>query len=174
MTAPGGFFNLTISVDNEVVIDRVLQGIEERATDLRPAWPAVVRVFREIVGRAFASEGASTGAPWAPLKPRTQQERARQGYGAAHPILQRTTKLMRALTIGEGANVSMQSDRMAYVLSEEVGYFVYHQSRRPRTKLPRRAPVLLTADDRTALMHPVRLHITGRDVNAPRRQAAFV
>lgn len=174
MTAPGGFFNVTISVEGEAVIDRVLQGYEERAADLRPAWPAVVRVFREIVGRAFASEGASTGAPWAPLKPRTQQERARLGFPPAHPILQRTTKLMRALTIGDGAYVSMQSDRMAYQLSEEVGYFVYHQSRRPRTKLPRRAPVLLTADDRTALMHPIRLHLTARDVNAPRRQAAFV
>jgi hypothetical protein len=29
--------------------------------------------------------------------------------------------------------------------------------------------VLLTADDRTALMHPVRLYLTGRDPNAPRR-----
>jgi hypothetical protein len=81
---------------------------------------------------------------------------------------------MRALTIGEGAYVSMTSDAMAYRLSSEIDYFKYHQSRRPRTKLPRRAPVLFTADDRTALMHPIRLWITGRDVNAPRRQAAFV
>jgi hypothetical protein len=49
--------------------------------------------------------------------------------------------------------------------------FAFHQSTRPRKKLPRRAPVLLTADDRTAMMHPVRLYVTGRDPNAPRRAA---
>jgi phage gpG-like protein len=174
MGAPGGLFQITISVENEAVIDRVLQGYENRASDLRAAWPEVKRVFQQIVAKAFESEGASTGAPWPQLAKRTQQDRVRQGFPPAHPILQRTQKLMRALTVGEGAYVAMTPTSMRYQLSSEVGYFKFHQSTRPRTKLPRRAPVLLTADDRTALMHPIRLHITGRDVNAPRRQAAFV
>jgi hypothetical protein len=132
--------------------------------------------FSEIVAKAFESEGSSTGAPWA--RSWRSHARSRKEFvwasRAAHPILQRTQKLMRALTVGEGAYVAMTPTSMRYQLSSEVGYFKYHQSTRPRTKLPRRAPVLLTADDRTALMHPIRLHITGRDVNAPRRQAAFV
>jgi hypothetical protein len=63
----------------------------------------------------------------------------------------------------------MSPTALDYLLSEEFGYFKYHQSRAPRSKLPRRAPVLLTADDRNALVFPIRLYITGRDINAPRR-----
>ncbi|HVX39611.1 MAG TPA: phage virion morphogenesis protein [Gemmatimonadaceae bacterium] len=164
-------FRVRLVVENEIVIDRVLAGIEARARNVAPAWPAVVRAFQTIVRRAFDTEGGSTGAPWAPLAPRTQADRRRHGFPPAHPILERTGALARALTIGEGAYVSMQPTRMEYRLGAAVGYFTYHQSTRPRTRLPRRAPVLLTADDRTAMMHPIRLYITGRDVHAPRRAA---
>lgn len=167
----GPMLRVTLTLEGEIVIDRLLQGIEARASNLAPAWPAVVQAFQAITARAFASEGASTGATWAPLKPATQRDRVRQGLAAQHPILQRSGKLMRALTLGEGAYAGMSATSLTYRLSGEVDYFKYHQSNRARTRLPRRAPVLLTADDRTALMHPVRLYLTGRDPNAPRRGA---
>lgn len=162
-------FRINLSIEGEVVIDRLLAGIEDRTRDLTPVWPAVVTIFRGIIAKAFASEGASTGAPWAPLAPSTQAERKRLGFPPAHPILQRTGKLMRALTIGEGAAVVTTPASMRYIVSnQETPYFKYHQSRGARSRLPRRAPVLLTADERTALVHPIRLWITGRDPNAPR------
>lgn len=168
--------NVTFRVEGEIVVDRLLKGIEERAADLRPAWPAVTRAFQLAVGAAFASEGASTGAPWPELKPATQAERRRKGFSPAHPILQRTQDLHRALTLGVGAYVGGQPQSFRYQLSPDVGYFVYHQSKRPRTRLPRRAPVELTFDDRTKIMHPIRLHVTGRSTGeaAPvLRRAAF-
>jgi hypothetical protein len=166
-------FRVTMVLEGDVVIDRVLRGIESRAaapfTD--PAVvTAVVAAFRAITARAFASEGASTGASWAPLTPSTQRDRQRQGFPPAHPILQRTGKLLRALTVGDGAFVATRPTGLTYRLGAEVGYFTYHQSSRPRTKLPRRAPVLLTADDKTALVHPIRLSLTGRDPSAPSRR----
>lgn len=162
-------FRVTMTVENDVVVDRLLQGIDERANDLGPVWPNVVAEFQKVVGPAFDTEGASTGAPWQPLAARTQAERRRLGFPPAHPILERTGTLKRALTIGEGAYISMQPQRMQYIVSGDVGYFKYHQSKAPRTRLPRRAPVELTADERTAIVHPIRLYITGRDPNAPRR-----
>jgi hypothetical protein len=112
----------------------------------------------------------ATGAPWAQLAKSTQDERRRLGFRRQHPILKRTGTLERALTIGEGAAIVTAPTYMRYIVSNEAaGYFKYHQSNRPRIKLPRRAPVLLTADDRTAIVHPIRLYITGRDPNAPRR-----
>lgn len=163
-------FRIQMTVEGELVVDRLLQGIENRARDVSPAWPRVVEVFRQTVAKAFQTEGASTGATWPPLRPSTQAQRKRLGYGPAHPILQRTKQLLRALTIGEGAYVATTPTSLRYLLDERnAQIFTFHQSRRPRTRLPRRAPVLLTADDRTALMHPIRLYITGRDVNAPRR-----
>lgn len=169
MTVP---LRITMTLEGAVEIDRVLSGIEARASDLAPAWPAVVKAFQAITARAFATEGASTGAKWAPLAKSTQAERVRLGFGAAHPILERTGALKRALTIGEGAFASMQPQSLTYRLSSEVDYFKYHQSSKPRTtKLPRRAPVLFTADNRTAVVHPIRLYLTGRDPNAQRRAA---
>lgn len=163
-------FRISLTVEGDLVVDRVLQGIAGAASDLTPAWPAVVRAFQEITAKAFASEGGSTGAPWRPLAESTQRDRQRKGFPPAHPILQRTGALMRALTIGEGAFVSSSATSLRYIVSADAaGYFKYHQSTRPRTRLPRRAPVLLTADDRTALVHPIRLYVTGHDPDAPRR-----
>lgn len=162
---------VTLTIEGEIVIDRLLKGLEERASDLTPAWPAVVRAFREIVGRAFDTEGASTGAPWQPLAKRTVDERRRLGFGPEHPILQRTQNLQRALTIGEGAYVRTTPRSLEYMVAPHLGYFVYHQSNQPRTRLPRRAPVLLTMDDRHSLFRPIRLYLTGRDPDAQLREA---
>lgn len=164
MAAPVGMplVRIRMRLEGEAIIDRVLAGIEDRASDLTPAWPGVLAAFYVITRQAFATEGASTGATWPQLKPRTQAERRRQGYQPAHPILQRTRALARALTGEGGAFASTAPRRLALRLSSEVDYFKYHQSTRPRRRLPRRAPVLLTADNRTQLIHSIRLYLTGR------------
>lgn len=163
--------NVRFRVEGDIVVDRWLKGIEERALDMRPIWADVIAAFQLAVSKAFASEGASTGAPWAPLTPATQADRRRHGFSPAHPILQRTHALQRALTLGEGAFVAGEPQSVRYQLSPEVGYFVYHQSKQPRTRLPRRAPVELTFDDRTAIMHPIRLWVTGRSMTGAPRMA---
>lgn len=164
-------FRMTFSVEGEVVVDRMLQGIADRMTDLSPAWPKVIETLQEIFARAFATEGGSTGSAWPQLAPRTQADRRRQGFAPAHPILQCTGKLSRALTTGEGAYFRTTPTIFEYLLSQqEVGYFPYHQSRAPRSRIPRRAPVQFTGDDQSAVVFPIRLYVTGRDINAPRRQ----
>jgi hypothetical protein len=167
MTAP---VRISFSVEGVVEIDRVFAGIEARMTDLRPAWAGVVQAFQTIVAAAFASEGKSTGAAWKPLAASTQADRKRQGFPPAHPILERTGTLKRALTVGDGAHVVSRPQLMQYHLEPEIAQvFAYHQSNRPRTRLPRRAPVLLTADNKTAIVHPIRLYLTGRDGATSRR-----
>jgi hypothetical protein len=162
---------LTLTQEGFVEVDRMLDGMAGRMSDVSPAWPRVVEAFQLIVARAFDTEGASTGAPWPQLARSTQLQRARLGFPSAHPILQRRGMLARALTTGEGAYVRTGPTSLEYLLSSEVGYFKYHQSRAPRGRLPRRAPVLLTGDDKNAIVFPIRLYITGRNLNAPRRQA---
>jgi hypothetical protein len=46
----------------------------------------------------------------------------------------------------------------------------YHQSKLPRTRLPRRAIIDLTEDDKHELVRPLRRHVTGHDANAPVRR----
>jgi hypothetical protein len=165
-TTVGGGAGLRVTVMEEgaVVIDRILAGMEDRiAAPLQNPGviSGVLAAFHIITAKAFSTEGASTGAPWRQLARSTQAERKRMGFPAAHPILQRTQRLMRSLVYGEGARVATRPTSLSYVVGPEVGYFRFHQSRRPRKVLPRRAPVLLTADDRTKLLHPIRLYITG-------------
>lgn len=158
--------NFRLTFEGEVILSRDLDGIAERATNLRPAWPAVIAYFRAMTARAFATEGASTGAKWAPLARSTQAERRRLHFGAEHPILERYGTLKRSLTTDQGLGFVEEADT-SIGFGSNAKSFWYHQSRKPRKKLPRRAPVLPTAADRTALMRPIALHLRGLDPSAP-------
>lgn len=162
---------ITAHLEGEAVLVRSFEALEARLSDATPAWPAVIQEFKTIAQRAFATEGASTGEAWPALAPRTQAERRRKGFPPAHPILQRTGRLMRAVTLESNENVVV--DTPTYLgIAIDVPYFVYHQSNAPRRRLPRRAPLLYTADDRHALLRPVRRWMTGHDPNAPVQGAA--
>lgn len=160
---------ITGHLEGEEVIQRKLEGLEERLSDMTPAWPAVLAVFRGIMKQAFATEGASTGSPWPQLKPSTVKQREREGFPGRHPILARTHTLERALTSEGGASVVVRMPRY-FAVAVDLDYFKYHQSKRPRTKLPRRAPINLTQDDKTRLLHPIRLYVKGLSPDTQRAQ----
>lgn len=174
MTAPAELLQVTVKMSGtERVIDR-LERIERNATDLRPVWPDVVAALRAIVARAFETEGASTAdGPWPELAESTVRERARlmgragEGFsegGPAHPILQRSGRLRRALTTeSPNSTVRATPSRLQIELSPAVSYFAFHQSTAPRRKLPRRAPISFTPNDVDALLNPILIFITGSD-----------
>jgi hypothetical protein len=143
------------------VIQRRLEGLESRLSDMTPAWPAVLSSFREIMRTAFATEGGSTGEQWPELAESTVAQREREGLPGRHPILARTHTLERALTTEGGASIVYMQPQY-FAIAVDLDYFKYHQSNAPRTKIPRRAPINLTQDDKTKLIHPIRLYVTGR------------
>lgn len=152
---------ITGHLEGEEVIQRRLTGLEERLTDMTPAWPSVLRVFRGIMQAAFDTEGGSTGSPWPQLAESTVKEREREGFSGRHPILARTHTLERALTTEGGASVVVQMPQY-FAVAVDRDYFKYHQSKAPRRIIPRRAPINLTQDNKTQLLHPIRLYVTGR------------
>lgn len=151
-------------LEGAMVVERQLKALEDRVSDMTPVWPAVLTVFREIQKAAFATEGGSTGTPWPELSPRTQREREAQGFSGAHPILHRTGTLERSLTMDGGASFVVQMPKY-FAVAVDLDYFVFHQSTKPRAKIPRRAPINLTQDDKTALIRPIRLYVRGFDAN---------
>jgi phage gpG-like protein len=162
---------ITISVrlDGALVVDRKLEAIGERAQNLMPAYPGVIQVFREIARQAFGTEGASTASgAWAQLKPATIKDRERKGFPGAHPILQRTQRLMRSLTDETGDTINVETPTYLGIGSA-TPYVAYHQSTAPRTRLPRRAIIDLTDDQKSQLFLPLRRYVTGYDPNAPIR-----
>lgn len=161
-----GVVTVAAHLEGADVVMRRFQGIAANAEDVSPAFPEVQRAFFNVVRRAFETEGGSTASgPWRSLAERTTRERRAQGYDPFHPILQRTQTLMRSLTL-PGADAVMIGAPKMLALGSGVDYFKYHQSNRPRTKIPRRAPVDVTQADKHELLRPIVNHITGRSASS--------
>lgn len=70
------------------------------------------KIIREEIAANFASE-SEAGTKWAPLAPRTVEDRIRKGYGGEHPILERTGELksgMKGSSDNESAEVGPSED----------------------------------------------------------------
>lgn len=155
--------DVRIVIDGEVVVSRRLNALADRAEDISPAAPHVQREWHAQRARIFRSEGASGGSPWAPLSIWTARSRASQGYPPFHPILQRTKRLMRSLTSAGGDSLLIATPR-SIALGSDVEYLRYHK--RGTSRMPKRNPVATTADDRHALVRPIRRWVTGHDPGA--------
>lgn len=55
-------------------------------------------VVRSLFGEHFDNEGSRSAFSWEGLKDRTRAERRREGYGAEHPILERSGYYKRSFT----------------------------------------------------------------------------
>lgn len=170
LAAGEGLYRVRMDMVGADDVNRVLVGLDERAGDLSPAWPAVDSVISQVITQQFASEGQHGGSPWAPLAPRTQAARRRGGIGPAHPILRRTGALMQSLISPSGNGSVSVHLPLAYRRGSAIEYAGFHQHGTAR--MPRRAPVQLTFDDASEIMRPIRLHLTGKNPNRTARQDA--
>jgi len=128
-------FRLRWTIEGVPELSRILMREYRKVTDFSVPLKKASKFILADVEQNFVSEGGLVGG-WQPLALSTALGRARQGFGGEHPILQRTGSLRRSFK----ADVSA---RKAIVTSVSP-YFPYHQSRMPRTKLPRRAMLVLT------------------------------
>jgi len=110
-----------------------MQGIAVRAQDVRPAWRAVQVDFLAVERSQFATAGRGQ---WPALSPAYAAAKARRFPGK--PIMRRTDALYRSLTTGPQVTVV---EPHLLLLGSLVPYGKYHQSRKPRGRLPRR-PVI--------------------------------
>ena len=87
-------------------VTRILDAIQSFTTDHREALDQIGEtVILKRIQQTFREEGTPR---WAPLAPRTLEERRKKGFGPG-PILQRTGELMREAS-------SKASQHMAYIL----------------------------------------------------------
>ena len=162
---------ITGHLDGLRILDRQLDGLEARIADARPAWPRVLEIFQRMARETFDSEGASNaGRKWPELRPATIRQREREGFPGRHPILQRTGSLMRSVTQQTSDTILVQTPTY-FAVGSAHPVIVYHQSLRPRKKLPRRAVVDFTTDQRHELLRPLSQYFRGLDP-VGRRQTA--
>lgn len=125
-------------------VDRELKALRDRARNLAPAFEAFGRAFRAHEERAFASEGATAGGRWAPLSP---------GYAAwkirkvgTKPILQFSGRLKDSFTRADHPDHINEIGPRTARYGSRVPYGPYHQSTKPRTRLPHRPPLVVTRE----------------------------
>jgi len=132
------YFRLRFTVEGVPELSRILFGEMKKVENLKEPLQIAARYIRQDVETNFITEGGLVGG-WAPLTDSTIRGRERGGWGA-HPILQRSGALRRSF-------YSLVDEKKA-IISSSSPYFVYHQSRQPRTRLPRRAMLVLVENTR--------------------------
>lgn len=138
MTNRTGTFHISFDIDGDRELSRKLHGMLGAVTDWTPVWKTISADWSATMARKFDSEGAHEGEAWAPLSVTYAAWKRRHHPGMG--ILQRTGKL-RAAAVDPATTITPTSLRLT------VGspYAIFHQSSRPRTKLPRRPFASLTA-----------------------------
>lgn len=135
--------NLKLSIDGQAKFDGAFRVLAEGLTDLRPVWPEIELQFFRAELEQFSSEGARGGARWQPLSARYAKWKAKRYPGK--PILQRTGRLLRSLSVVGGPDSVRIVEPMSLTLGTRMPYAGYHQ--RGAKRLPQREPLNLTRDD---------------------------
>jgi hypothetical protein len=152
-------------------------GMQDRAADPQPSLEVVANLLELHVAKTFATEGAHSGNVWPPLAPSTVKARTRRwgyyrhaptgGAGPSAPILVWRGQLRGSFGRGHPQHVRVVSPS-GLIWGSSVAYAIYHQSTRPRSRLPRRPPIAFRDEfqQRELLFQPVRLYLQGVPVGA--------
>jgi hypothetical protein len=102
-----GFIDITFEVVGQHEVGQRLATWGRNVTDLSMAWEQIGMDLLQDNALQFASAGgAMPGDPWKPLRPSTEADRIRHGYGGPAPMLQRTGETRASLTVrGAPGNV---------------------------------------------------------------------
>lgn len=109
---------IRFTLEGEAEVARRFRGINADLKDFRPEFQKSANYLKDFFsGEVFDTRGAVIGKPWKPT-------------GNPWPILERSGKMRRSFKTKAGS-------KSAEVWNATT-YFKYHQSNKPRRKLPRR------------------------------------
>lgn len=141
----------------EKQMSRRILRVSQYADNTLPIIEAIHRDFLEYEKELFNTEGKSARAGWKPLKPATIKAKAAAGLDPR--ILHATLTLRRSLTEESDENAVFRASNDGAFMGSSVPYGIYHQSTRPRTKLPRRPPIKLTEAVKIAWIKKVQRYL---------------
>lgn len=123
---------ISYSVDNDKRFRNAVRDATRKVSDLRFAFKEIARDWRKSNQAQFTLKGSGL---YPPLNP-DYAERKRRIYGN-QPIMVASGELKKSLTRTGGDNISLvKKDSLTFGTAND--YAVYHQSDRPRKKLPQR------------------------------------
>ena len=127
-------FQLNWTIEGEKQLSRNLRGVSETMGDWRPAFKKVAKELKDIFENdVFATRGRAIDESWKPLSPKYLAAKRAQGY-PSDPLIKtgKMQKSFKSLVKVDNATIW-----------NAIAYAKYHQSNKPRTKLPRRAMMKL-------------------------------
>jgi phage gpG-like protein len=131
---------LSFSIEGETALLRKLEGVEQEMKNWYPEFRKTGDMLQKTFRDNFDTEGSMLGKPWQPLAVTTVTKKARHGYPP--DVLVRTGKMKNAFR--------SQPNTTYVEIDNPTPYFVYHQSRQPRQKLPRR--IMMHLDEKRKQM----------------------
>jgi phage gpG-like protein len=150
-------FRFRLEIAGEVQMDRGIQRFSEAVADYRPIWPVIADDFYAMEKDQFRSEGREGGEAWQPLSPAVKAWK--EVHYPGKPILQRTGDLEASLTKPGDPNAVKVEARMTLTLGSKVPYAIYHQSPKPRKKLPRRPEIMLSEEFKRDTMRNIQVYL---------------
>jgi phage gpG-like protein len=126
--------NLNFEIEGEKQVSRRLERVGDEVQNWYPAFRDIGEDLTGFFsGEVFDTQGAVFGEPWQPLSESTKRQKAKKGY----PM----TPLIRTGTMRKSFK-STATPKWVQVYNT-TDYFKYHQSNKPRSKLPRRVMMKL-------------------------------
>ena len=121
--------SITWSIEGEVQLARRLRIIATEVKDWTPAFQEASDKLKEIFStEVFTTQGGIIGESWQPLKPKYLAQKVKSGFPA--DTLVKTGRMQKSFFNEVHADHA--------IIGNNSPYFKYHQSKEPRSKLPRR------------------------------------
>lgn len=147
---------LSVRVDGDQEVARILTGVRRDVQDWRPAWKTLEGDFRGVIEKQFESEGARSGQAWQPLSPAYSVQKV--STWGPQPILVASGDLKSSLTTKGPGNFQIV-EKQSLGIGTDISYAKYHQSRAARTRLARRPFIAPTEDDKRGWVRILQRHI---------------
>lgn len=144
---------VTFTMLGDAVLARGISRYGDAVRDFSPVWDQIRNDFHRIEGEQFATEGARSGSPWAPLSP--TYEAWKQKHFPGRPILQLTGMMWGEFGVGVGMQTTIEP--MKLTMTPSMQRAIYHQQG-TRT-MPRRKVVDLTEEDKMGWMKMIHNYV---------------
>lgn len=144
--------NLQWSIEGDKQISRILLNVSNAAKDFKKPLGQSATMLRKLFeGDVFKTEGGAIQRQWERLSPATVARKARSGSPFPTKILVDTGKMQKSFY------TTVTSDYA--IIGNNQDYFKYHQSNKPRKRLPRRQMMRINNDSKASIVRYFQEHL---------------
>ena len=145
-------FQIQWEIEGSRELSRVLNNVSRAAKDFKkPLGQSAVMLRKLFEGDVFVTEGAAIQRKWARLSPATVASKARSGYPFPTKPLVATGKMQKSFYTRVYSEYA--------VVGNNADYFKYHQSNKPRKRLPRRVMMRIDNERKVEIVRFFQAHL---------------